>query len=107
MKKKRIIWWVCFIILFVACVGSIIHAKILHSVHGQLVSRLGKEITENFDDWKELEIDGQDPLLFHKNLHVTHEIEFWPFYLTIILGSITIIFLLVSVVVSRKKEAKE
>ena len=105
MKARRKIWWICLAGLLLACIGLAVHTKIMHMAHQHQIEDMAAAIDKNYENWKDLEIDGEHPMVFNKEMYVTNGVMGISFAVTMIAVGVTVVFLVVSVAVARKSAA--
>jgi hypothetical protein len=107
MRTRRKIWWICLAVLLLACIGLVIHTKIAHMAHRRQIQKMGATIDEDYESWKDLEIDGQHPMLFNKEMYVANGVVGISFTATMIAIGVVIVFLVASVAVARRQNRSE
>ena len=76
MKRILRIAWPCLmVVIAIFLVIAIRFYSVRHTIVEDQLAQLGRSIHTDSTQWEQLQIEGEDPMMFHKDLTVNHGVE--------------------------------
>ncbi len=103
MNKRRIIYWFILILFMLVCGGAIYYTTMIYKMQSEQLNTFSQAIDGDLKNWQKLKIAEMDPLLFLKELYISHKLIGEGIKIIVVLFLCLTVFLLVSCIIERKR----